>query len=189
VFKGRVSDEFGPLSGANIILKDTRIGTVSDDNGYYEIEARKADTLLISYLGYDTDSVIVSENKHGNTVLGGSVVLNEVEIIGSSSTKCWFRCCGYSVKCSYRDFTPVVLKEKLYPNPSKTGRFHLELLDNYKKIQIHISDISGNFINMEERNIDNKNLAIDLSKLPSGIYIINIIADGKRLSPKKAIRG
>jgi len=35
----------------------------------------------------------------------------------------------------------------------------------------------------------NKEVGIGLSQYPTGIYIINIIVDGKRLSPKKAIRG
>lgn len=32
------------------------------------------------------------------------------------------------------------------------------------------------------------NLNIDLSNLPSGLYLINIIADGTRLKTKKAIK-
>jgi len=32
-------------------------------------------------------------------------------------------------------------------------------------------------------------MSLDLSQYPSGMYLINIIADGKPLSTKKAIRG
>ena len=190
IFKGSVTDEFGPLDGANITIKNTRIGTVSNSKGNYEIQTKKTDTLLISYLGYDTDSVIVSDEKSKNTILSGYVLLDEVNLVAYSSRYCRLMCCGMSVKCSYcHNFKSEIITEKLYPNPSRNGIFQLNLLNDYKKVKVHISNMSGKLIKIEERQFAQKNIVIDLSSYPSGIYIINITADGKRLSPKKAIRG
>ncbi|WP_396602135.1 carboxypeptidase-like regulatory domain-containing protein [Algibacter sp. R77976] len=190
IFKGTVADEFGPLDGANITIKNTRIGTVSDSNGNYEIETKKTDTLLITYLGYDTDSVIVSDKKSNSIVLSGNVLLDEVNLVAYSSHYCRTLCCGvHGVVVKSCNLNSSIITEKLYPNPSKNGIFQLNLLNDYNKVKVHVSNISGKLIKIEERQMALKNIEIDLSNYPAGIYIINIIADGKRLSPKKAIRG
>ena len=67
--------------------------------------------------------------------------------------------------------------------------FKLNFLKPYKHVQIQINNISGQQIKASSYQDVNKEVRIDLSQYPAGIYIINIIADGKRLSPKKAIRG
>lgn len=190
IFKGNVSDEIGSLSGANITIKNTRIGTVSDSIGNYEIEVKKTDTLLISYLGYDTDYVLASDKKFQKTVLKGNIVLNEVNLVAYSSHYCSFTCCGFSIKYSYeKNFKSDIITEKLYPNPSRNGIFQLKLLSDYNKVEIQAHNISGKLIKTIVVKPNNKNIKLDLSSYPSGMYIINIIADGKRLSPKKAIRG
>jgi hypothetical protein len=45
-----------PLSGANVIIKGTNFGTISDVDGYFVIEDVPQDyyTISISYIGYDT---------------------------------------------------------------------------------------------------------------------------------------
>ncbi|MEA1986087.1 MAG: TonB-dependent receptor [Candidatus Marinimicrobia bacterium] len=54
VIKGRIIDEKGkPLVGANILLKNKSVGTVSDKDGYYFIKSSAGkDTIEISFIGY-----------------------------------------------------------------------------------------------------------------------------------------
>ncbi len=55
--KGIVIDEDGsPMTGANVILKDTNTGTVVDRQGEFEIDIPSDGTLVVSFLGYKTVS-------------------------------------------------------------------------------------------------------------------------------------
>ena len=59
--KGTITDDFGvPLPGANILEKGTSNGTQSDFDGNYtlNVTSNKA-TLVISYLGYKTQEVVI----------------------------------------------------------------------------------------------------------------------------------
>ncbi|NQY06916.1 MAG: carboxypeptidase-like regulatory domain-containing protein, partial [Flavobacteriaceae bacterium] len=48
---GIVSDELGPLVGANVIIKNKNKGTTTDADGRYRINAKKGDIIVFSYLG------------------------------------------------------------------------------------------------------------------------------------------
>ena len=52
--KGQIIDNLSkePLVGANIFNLNSVIGSVSDDDGKFEIETRANDTLYISYVGF-----------------------------------------------------------------------------------------------------------------------------------------
>ena len=54
--KGLISSEFGPLESANIILKGTKIGTVSNAKGEFTFPQalKTGDILVVSYLGFET---------------------------------------------------------------------------------------------------------------------------------------
>lgn len=52
----------GPIPGANIIIRGTSTGTVSDFDGNYSITASTGDVLVFSYVGYKTQEVRVAEN-------------------------------------------------------------------------------------------------------------------------------
>ena len=41
-----------PLAGVNITIKNTSLGTVSDQNGYFSIKAKPGDILIFNYLGF-----------------------------------------------------------------------------------------------------------------------------------------
>ena len=60
--KGKITDTKGqPVPFANIYIKDTYIGTTSNDNGNYELSPRQNGTytLLVQYLGYKTEKQVV----------------------------------------------------------------------------------------------------------------------------------
>jgi Ca-activated chloride channel family protein len=48
-----------PMPGVNIVIKGTNTGTVTDANGYYEIEAPIGSVLVFSFVGYTTREIEV----------------------------------------------------------------------------------------------------------------------------------
>ena len=59
---GTVSDETGPLPGANVLVKGTTIGTQTDFDGNYTLLDVGSDvTLVFSYIGYKSAEVAVGE--------------------------------------------------------------------------------------------------------------------------------
>lgn len=80
---GIITDEEGtPLVGASIVKKGTQVGTTSDFDGNYSISADIGDTLVVSYIGYDTKEVVIS-GVQMNISLNSGVQLSEVVIVGS----------------------------------------------------------------------------------------------------------
>ena len=84
--RGTILDESGnPLVGASVLIKETGLGTVTDVDGIFTIaisDSREA-TLLISYLGYQSQEVIPSQGNYLTVSLEPSVTnLNQVVVIG-----------------------------------------------------------------------------------------------------------
>ncbi len=64
---GYVKDKLSntPIIGASIYLADKSLGTVSDENGYFELSGtRKTDTLLITFLGYKPLRELITKKKN-----------------------------------------------------------------------------------------------------------------------------
>lgn len=60
-----------PLGSAAIQIKNTQLGGLSDDNGYFEIPIPKVnlkDSVKISYVGYQTQTISVAGYKDGDTL-------------------------------------------------------------------------------------------------------------------------
>lgn len=58
---GTVSDENGsPLPGATVVVEETNSGTTTDFDGNYQISADIGQTLVFSYVGYESQSVSVA---------------------------------------------------------------------------------------------------------------------------------
>ena len=86
---GIITDERGePIIGANVVVKGTSNGTVTDLNGQYSIEANGKSILLISYIGYLSEEVAVGNNKTLNIQLKEDTQkLDEVVVIGYGTQK------------------------------------------------------------------------------------------------------
>jgi len=81
---GKVTDASGePLIGASIIIEGTSIGSVTDINGNFSINAEEGQTLIISYIGYSTQRVAVGTTNKIAIILSEGVELESVTIIGS----------------------------------------------------------------------------------------------------------
>ena len=78
---GRVADSQGPLIGATVMEKGTNNGTVTDFDGNFSLNVKSGATLVISYVGYETQEVKAGENLHVTLKEDGHIV-NEVVVIG-----------------------------------------------------------------------------------------------------------
>jgi iron complex outermembrane receptor protein len=84
LIKGTVSDASGvPLPGVNIVLKDTQIGTTTDFDGKYQIQAQMGQTLVFSILGFETKEIVVKGNTLNVALESKSESLNEITLTGS----------------------------------------------------------------------------------------------------------
>ena len=79
-----VSDEAGELIGANVIVKGTTNGNVTDFNGQVTLQDVPANAILeISYIGYITKEVPVGNQTNINVMLSeDSRALEEVVVVG-----------------------------------------------------------------------------------------------------------
>jgi len=83
--KGTVIDQSGePIIGANVSVKGTTKGTITDFNGEFGIESVNANTvLLITYIGYLSQEVVVGNTATLNVVLiEDTQKLEEVIVVG-----------------------------------------------------------------------------------------------------------
>lgn len=83
MLRGRIVDVYGePLPGANVIIKGTSVGTVSDLNGNYYVDAPEGATLVIQYIGYKTLEYRVGSSAELNIKLEeDNTTLDEVVVV------------------------------------------------------------------------------------------------------------
>jgi len=94
--QGTVTDAAGiPLPGATVQVEGTAQGTTTDFDGNYAINVANGQTLLISYVGYTTQQLVVSENSDFNIALQEDF-LDEVVVTALGLTR-EKKSLGYSV--------------------------------------------------------------------------------------------
>ena len=86
---GTVTDGAGPLPGVSVIIKGTTIGTETDFDGKYAINAKNGDILLFSFVGMTNQEKTVGLLDKIDVVLAANNVLEEVVVIayGQQSRK------------------------------------------------------------------------------------------------------
>lgn len=76
-----------PIIGANILVKGTTIGTITDVDGNFSFEAPKGSTLIISYIGYQQQELKAGSAPLKIVLQEDSEKLDEVVVIGYGSQK------------------------------------------------------------------------------------------------------
>ena len=86
---GIVKDTNGePIIGANVTVKGQSIGTITDIDGRFVLDAPKDAVLQITYIGYVSQEVKVSGKREINVVLKEDTeTLDEVVVIGYGTAK------------------------------------------------------------------------------------------------------
>jgi len=86
---GMIIDDLGdPLIGANIVVKGTTIGTVTDIDGKYSLNVpAENDVLVISYTGYTTKDARLGESNVLDVTMSEGVELSQVVVTGYGTAK------------------------------------------------------------------------------------------------------
>ena len=80
---GNISDSMGPLIGATVKVKGTSNGVATDMDGNFTLDVKPGATLIISYVGYSTQEVVVTQQSSLKiTMKEDGHALNDVVVIG-----------------------------------------------------------------------------------------------------------
>ncbi|MCC8187893.1 MAG: SusC/RagA family TonB-linked outer membrane protein [Bacteroides sp.] len=79
---GNVKDDAGiPLIGANVVIVGSQTGVAADLDGNFTIEVVPEDVLSVSYLGYQTQEIRITHQRHLDIVLTDDAnILGEVTV-------------------------------------------------------------------------------------------------------------
>ena len=91
IIKGKVveknGDEILPLVGANVFWAGTQSGSSTDENGLFQLEkSLQSNDLVISYTGYNNDTITIQNEAFIEIALRPSVDLNEIEVSAGVKT-------------------------------------------------------------------------------------------------------
>ncbi len=76
-----------PVVGASVVIKGTRTGTVSDENGKFSISISAGEVLEISCIGYQTATVTPSGRQLKVVLQEDTELLDEVVVVGFGTQK------------------------------------------------------------------------------------------------------
>lgn len=128
-----------PIPFANIAFKNTAIGTISDFNGHFKIEAQtKIDTIVISCVGYEKKSIKVKRNTFQDLNIqlkSNNIQLDEVVFVAEKRKK-W-------VNPAHR-FLDSIWANKDKNNYDKLQSYEYEL---YNKVEFDLNNITEEFKN------------------------------------------
>ena len=83
---GTITDDVGlPLPGANVIIENTATGTQSDFDGNYSIAVEIGKSLNFSYVGFESQTLVVGASNTINISMKAGALLEEVVITGYST--------------------------------------------------------------------------------------------------------
>ena len=128
-----------PLTGTSVILAKTTVGTITDKDGKYSIETSvKADTILFSFIGYETESRSISRgvNQTINVRLKlSAIALNEV-IVNRGKT---------SYKNKNNPAVGLIEKVIDHKDANREEKYDFLQYKKYEKLQFALSNISEKF--------------------------------------------
>ena len=86
---GVVVDNTGEtLPGVSIAVKGTTRGVITDMNGAFQLKVSKGETLVFSYVGYDEQQILITNQKILNIRMEPTTMgLDEVVVVGYGSQK------------------------------------------------------------------------------------------------------
>ena len=89
IITGIVTDKDGiPVIGANVVVKGTTNGTITDMDGKFSLEVPEGATLEVSYIGYTSEVIRVGHQKNIDIMLReDSQILDEMVVVGYGTQK------------------------------------------------------------------------------------------------------
>lgn len=135
---GKVVDEMNePIAYANVVLKGSKDGVITDDNGNFYFEsAGNYDTLIVSFVGFDKVEVklVPGLNKDLKIVLKTGISLNQVTV--------------YTGKTSKKNNPALDILRKIWERRRKNGlkMFNHYQYDKYEKVEFDLNTIDSAFM-------------------------------------------
>lgn len=89
IIKGTILDATGmPVIGANVMVKGTTNGTITDMDGKFSLEVDKSAILVVSYIGYANQEIKVgNQNTLSITMKEDAEALDELVVVGYGTVK------------------------------------------------------------------------------------------------------
>jgi CubicO group peptidase (beta-lactamase class C family) len=168
------------LPYANIFLQKNYLGTISNQKGQFKIiipEDKGNDSLVVSYIGYKTQSFCISESKNPLVVVleEDSATLNEVVITGYTAESIINRAIE-KIPSNY--FSQPYKFKGFYRVTSKKDNSYIHLSEAVFDIyQSKIDNLKQQFKLEKMRAIKDEKASkgIDLGLKPNGIYGFDIV--------------
>ena len=86
--KGIVKDTTGePVIGANVLVKGTTNGTITDFDGNFQLSANKGDIIVISFIGFTAQELPATAELMNVVLKDDTEMLSEVVVIGYGVAK------------------------------------------------------------------------------------------------------
>ena len=85
--QGTVSADGEPAIGATVKVKGSSQGTVTDIDGNFTLKVKRGEVLEVSYIGFQTKEVTVSQSVINVELASDETVLNEVVVVGYGQMK------------------------------------------------------------------------------------------------------
>ncbi|MFV0592483.1 MAG: TonB-dependent receptor [Draconibacterium sp.] len=89
VLTGVITDSTGePLPGVSVVIKGTANGTITDVNGNYTLPVESENTVVYSFIGFETQEIVVGDRTTLNITMVEKVTgLDEVVVVGYGTQK------------------------------------------------------------------------------------------------------
>lgn len=135
---GLVKDEYDdPVAFANVIFKDSKEGTITDENGRFYLESDHTHTALwVSFVGYELQDVPLEKRVTYNL----NIVLKE-EAEALQEVKL------FTGKTSKKDNPAIDILRKIWENRRENGvrKFNQYAYDKYEKLEFDLNTIDSAF--------------------------------------------
>lgn len=71
------------IIGASVVVKGTTNGTITNFDGKFTLSAKEGDILIVSYIGYKTQELLIDQRNEYNFILSEDTqALDEVVVVG-----------------------------------------------------------------------------------------------------------
>lgn len=129
-----------PLPFANIILKGTKIGTISDINGNFKIETKeKADSIVVSLIGYQrlAKKILIGHFQTIHFELKPSAIALQEVTVTTKKRK------------HNKDTLALELLDKIWDHKKENDIEKLDYYEyeTYNKVQFDLNNLSDDFLN------------------------------------------
>ena len=136
---GIVSDVSGPLSGVNIIVKGSAIGTETDFDGKYFIKPYEGKELIFSFIGMKTEVFPIHSSIMNVSMETDAQNLDEVVVVGYGNTSSLRgTAAGVNIRgvSSYKgDRNPLIVIDGVISNSENYSNINPELIESIETLK------------------------------------------------------